>query len=408
MRDSGKDSQKRTEIVRDLDGILPEDVDRRKFLTATVGTVGTGLLAGCMGGGGGNTPTDGSGSNGSGNQGLIKNVNWRQPWKRTMSWAAAFIAQYNGFFTDFNVSSPNIEPGFGSPDTARRVGTGKAQVGHADSGSTLAGLAQGQKFTIAGASRQRTILGLTWRTDLIDGPKDIEGENVVLATPFAKATWPVVPQVLGVDGSKVETTYVKGGVEVGQISQGKAVAVWGGMNGQTAIYQQMGQDASLNTRAFNTFSDVIGYMWFVNNDWLANESNSVEYLSRLLSGYSKAVKWTVVNPEETIKIMVEDINPSLAANTDRVLRDRMKVNIGINLHGFIKGGGGFLDYEDAMMQQAFDVFGQALVENPDDVPAVDKVVDRRALDKAELATLSSDEWNKATEWAQPIWGWFEK
>lgn len=420
MRKSSKESREQKQMIRDLDGILPEGVGRRKFLAATIGTLSTGLLAGCTGDGEG-SPTDSSGGDdqdgqqnvgsddqNSGDDSLIKNVQWRQPWKRTMAWTPAFIAQHKGFFTDANISNPNIEPGFGSPDTARRVGTDKAEVGHADTGSMTASLAEGMNFKVIAASRQKTILALTWRNDKMESPEDLEGKSVVLGTPFAETTWPVVPDVLGLNDDNIEKNYASQGASVSMVAEGEADAVWMGANGGTAIHRQFeDRDADVTTTPMNNWVDVSGYGFFVNGDWLENESDSVEYLSRLLSGYSKALKWSVTHPEESLELTYDQINPSLATNSDQVNKAHMQVNTGIALSQFIKDGGGILDFEDEMMQQAMDTFGNALVDDSSSIPAYEDIVDRRALDEAELATLSNDEWNKAVEWAQPVWDWWD-
>jgi NitT/TauT family transport system substrate-binding protein len=339
---------------------------------------------------------------------MIKNVKWRQPWKRTMAWVPAFIAQDRGFFTDMKISNPNIEPGFGSPDTARRVGTNKAAVGHADTGSMTAALGEGMDFSIVGASRQRTILALTWRNDRMDSPSDLEGKTVVLGTPFAEATWPAVPDVLGLDPDAITTNFASQGASVSQVSEGGADAVWMGANGGTAIHRQFEKkDSDVTTTPMNNWVDVAGYGFLVSNTWVEEESDSIEYLSRLLSGYSKALKWTVTHPDESLQLTYNEINPALKTNSDQVNEGHMAVNIAITLSEFIADGGGLLDFDDEMMQTAMDTFGNALMDDPDSVPAYDDVVDRRALDEAELATFSQDEWNKATEWAQPIWDWWK-
>lgn len=415
MRSDDKESDEQKQVLRELDGILPEDVDRRKFLTTTVGTLGLGTLAGCTGGGGdggdggdsGTTATQSSDQS-SGQNNLIKNLTWRQPWKRTMAWVPAFIAQHKGFFTDENISNPNIEPGFGSPDTARRVGTNKAAVGHADTGSMTAALGQGMDFSIVGASRQRTILGLTWRNDRMDSPSDLEGKTVVLGTPFAEATWAVVPDVLDLDPDAITTKFASQGASVSQVVEGDADAVWFGANGGTAIHRQFeDKDVDITTTPMNNWVDVSGYGFLVSNTWLEEESDSIEYLSRLLSGYSKALKWSVTHPDESLELTYNEINPALQSNSDQVNEGHMAVNIAITLSDFIGDGGGLLDFADENMQLAMDTFGNSLMDDPDSVPAYDDVVDRRPLEEAELATLSSDEWNKATEWAQPIWDWWE-
>jgi NitT/TauT family transport system substrate-binding protein len=339
---------------------------------------------------------------------MIKNVTWRQPWKRTMAWVPAFTAQRRGFFTEENISNPNIEPGSGSPDTARRVGTNKAAVGHADTGSMTAALGQGMDFSVVAASRQRMILALTWRNDRMESPSDLEGKTVVLGTPFAEATWAVVPAVLDLDPGAITTKFASQGASVSQVSEGGADAVWMGANGGTAIHRQFeDKDADVTTTPMNNWVDISGYGFIISNTWMKEESNSVEYLSRLLTGYSKALKWSVTHPEETLQLTYNEINPALQTNSDQVNQGHMSVNIAITLSEFIKGGGGILDFEDEMMQTAMDTFGNTLMDNPDSVPAYDDVIDRRALDEAELATLSNDEWNKATEWASPIWGWWK-
>jgi len=270
-----------------------------------------------------------------------------------------------------------------------------------------AALGQGMDFSVVAASRQRTILALTWRNDRMESPSDLEGKTVVLGTPFAEATWPVVPSVLDLDPSAITTNFASQGASVSQVAEGEADAVWMGANGGTAIHRQFeDKDSDVTTTPMNNWVDVSGYGFMVSNTWLEEESDSVEYLARLLTGYSKALKWSVTHPEESLQLTYDEINPALQTNSDQVNRGHMSVNIAITLSEFINGGGGILDFEDEMMQTAMDTFSNALMDDPDSVPAYDEVVDRRALDEADLATFSNDEWNKATEWASPIWGWW--
>lgn len=406
MPDESLETEEQVQVVRDVDGILPEGIDRRNFIAGTVGTLAMGSLAGCTGNGdSGGTPTE---TSGDGEDNMIKNITWRQPWRRTMPWTPAFIGQHQGFYTDANISNPNIEPGFGSPDTARRVGTGSAEVGHADTGSMTAGLAEGHEFTIVGASRQRTVLGLTWREDRMSGPEDLEGKTVVQGTPFARATWPVVPSVLDLDPDAISTTYASQGAGVSQVVQGDADALWTSVNGAMPVHEAMqDSDTSVTSTPMNNWVDVAGYGFFVNTEWLENESDSIEYLSRLLSAYSRTLKWVAVNPDEAIELAFNEVNPGLAAQSEFVMEGMMKVNVCVILSEFIENGGGILDFDPEMMQTAMDTFGEALAEDPSTIPAYDDVVDKRPVDEAELSTFSSDEWNQAAEWAQPVWDWFE-
>jgi NitT/TauT family transport system substrate-binding protein len=218
----------------------------------------------------------------------------------------------------------------------------------------------------------------------------------------------VVPDVLDLDPDAITTKFASQGASVSQVAEGEADAVWMGANGGTAIHRQFeDKDGGVTTTPMNNWVDVSGYGFMVSNTWLKEESDSIEYLSRLLSGYSKALKWSVTHPDESLQLTYDEINPSLKTNSDQVNEGHMAVNIAITLSDVVEDGGGLLDFADENMQTAMDTFGNALMDDPDSVPAYDDVVDRRPLEDADLATLSNDEWNKATEWAQPIWDWWE-
>ena len=412
---SEDDTDEKQEILQKLDATLPANIGRRNFLRTTSAALVTGGLAGCSGNGNGNDNGNGNGNgndngNGNGDEGnLDQEATWRQPWIATMAWPTAHIAEQEEYFSDQGITAPTVENGEGSPDTARRVGTGEADVGISEVGSVMSGMSEGSNATIVGMARNRSLLSFTYRDDRMDSYEDLEGSKVALGSPFAHTTWPVVPDILGLDPEEIETEPVDLGVAVGQISDGSADAMYSGMIAQVPLHQQAEEgelDTDVTTVALNKHADLVGFPFIAYDDWLADSANH-EYLIRVMEGYSEALKWALMNPEGVLDLMKNDINQELQAQDDQELKNQYRVKMAITVSSFIQDGGGLMDWNPDALQESFDVFGNALFDDESAVPAYDDVVDRSFIEEADLATLSSDEWDQVYEWAQPIITWFE-
>lgn len=405
-------SETDTEIKREtrkLDGHLPEGIDRRKFLTGTITTLVGGAFAGCAsdsgqsdgesgGDGGSGTPMAG----GSGDSDtIVKNVVWRMNWSAQTNYTPSFISPFRGVYADQGISAPQIQPGFGAPDTARRVGTGEAQVGISNVPPEVNGLDQGFNFGMIGATTQNEAWGMHYRTDRVDGVQDIGGKTVLLASPNAEFMWDVMLNVVDAPLGEAETQFSAQSGAPALLAQGEVDAVVNTLN-RVPVYKRQVQERNSNADVQSTMiashADTVGFNLIANTNWIADEDQSVEYLSRLLAGWSEATKWTYLHPEEALDIMRNDVNPELQSAPRDLQLDVMRSGItALNLTEDVRDQGpGYLDQEklDGWLSNVAQVLEV-------DAPSAEDTGIWEVQENAELASFSSDEWSNVQEFSQP-------
>lgn len=403
------DTENVKEELRTLDGILPESIDRRTFFKGSLATLSGGLLtglAGCTGGGGGGEPEtvvrtvvrertvvqEGDGIM------QKRNIIWRQPWKAEPAWAPAFIADLRGYWLDAGVAPPTVLEGFGSPDTARRVGTGVEPIGHSSISTVVPGLAQGYNLTFVGMTKQRSILGLVYRPDLTEDPTNLNGKRVGLDEGIGQSTWPLWPSLHEMDESTIETTGGTGEVLATQLGRGNVDAVWTTLDDVGPYQNAAPSGVTIEAEALYKHLQVPGYPLFVNTNWYNNQSDGVEYMSRLLEGYSEAMKWWLLNPGEMIDLLRNDINESLQTVERDQLLEFQRFNIA-NAISEVTQEKGLAALDEAVAANAITELGPHLTDNPANLPDPADIIDTEPTDTADLATLSSDELSQVEEFA---------
>ncbi|QLG49995.1 ABC transporter substrate-binding protein [Natrinema halophilum] len=380
MSGDGKSLRRITSV---LDDTLPESIDRRSFLQASAAGLVTGTLAGCLGNDGGSGPE-------------TSDTILRQPWDATPTWAFAHVGLQKGHWDDAGVTPPNVKTGENSPDTARRVGTGEEAMGHGDWASTTSGLAEGYNLQMFGNSRNRQILTFFYVKDQLAGEDDLENANVALASPFAEVTWPVYPSVVGVNPDDVGSAeFAEQEVVTGLLESGEVNAVWGSLQ-QLAVYQRQ-LDLEFGVSPLGTHADIYGYPFFANGEWISDDEN-VDYAVGVLEGYSKAQRWCMLNPDETLDILINEVNTALQAQERAQLEDELKVAVTLSMGEEVKQNG-LGSITAGKTQETLDVVGDALVDNPGDLPSGEDLVLADIQDQAELATFDDDEYSQVKDYA---------
>lgn len=394
-----KDKQATKDEIRQLDGILPEGIDRRKFLAGSVASL-FGGLAGCAGGEGdqgGNatgqnqTTTDQQ----SDEEKIIKNTIFRNAWKAEPHYSVAYMAVQQGYWADENIAPPNVRAGFGSDDTAKRVGNGREMFGFASFGAQVPALGQGLDLKLFGTGRAMTQLALIYRKDRMNSGTDLANKTVITQDPYGRSIWPLFADTVDAPDS-VKTKYAEEAAAAALLNKGEGDAVWGFFADLGSFEENV--DAELGVEPLYNHLPIVGYPLITYGPWL-EKSNNKEYTARLLEGYSHAGKWTVLHPEETVEIMKNEVNTALQATEDSVLMDTLKAGVGaVNLsEGVQNNGFAYLDQE--VLATSLDSVGEAL--DVGNLPSAEEVGAWDIQEQAELAQFSSDEWNQVKEWAQP-------
>jgi hypothetical protein len=391
-------------IVRELDGVLPGEIDRRKFLRGAVGATSAAMLAGCTGGdAGGQETTTGAFSDDT-------EAVFTTPWKKEPSWGAAHVAEGRGYWEDAEV--PNIDGamGNGSDTESQNIGVGNKPMGIASLTTALGFIPETEDtealdMRIMALARGRPLLSLIWRRDQMDSRTDLAGKNVLLASGFAAASWPVYPQLAGVDQSEVNTESSTEEVGPAKLANNEVQAVWGSIDLLPAYESEV--DAELGVTPLTAFGPFYGFPLWVNGSWFDDKENNVEFMSRVITGYFRALKWILLNQNEYLTYLQNEVNPNLQTWTQEELEGQHSVLCAQAVTLDMKDRGlGYFTEEG--VQFSVENAGPALVDNHEALPPASDLVDTRALEQSETVTFTDDEWNTLAETAGQIWDLFEQ
>lgn len=409
--------------LRAIEGVLPERLDRRRFLeTAVTGTMLG--IAGCTGGGGdGEQLQGGNGSGGNGGGGgnsgggssggsnnssggqsslLGNEMPFRLPVEPGPNYVTAYAANYEGFWKDAGIVPPVPEGGNGSGDTAKRIATNVNHVGHSAVTPQVAGLAR-QNFNILqfGTAKARTQAGLIHRKDAISdpySPEAIRGANVAAADGLDKQMWQLYLD--GIGAENIEISYIDTSAAATLLQKGKIDAIWDSINDFAELQEQL--DAELGFGSMYNVHPLAGYYLIVNSNWY-NNNNMTDWTRRLMEGYSAAGHWALTNREAAMDILTNQVPELKTLGTDRLLRALAAGVAATNLTpGVKKNGFGYLDPE--IQKSTFQTISQIIdVETP----SADKIRLTDVTEQVELTKFSNSEWSDLQSFAEPFGSLFQ-
>lgn len=393
-RDTGKAKES---IINELDATLPGEIDRRTFLHGSAGMMGAMMFAGCA--------SDGNGASNNSPNGS-KTV-FTTPWKKEPSWGHAHIAEGKGYWEDAGVTNIDGVAGNGSDTESQNIGVGNKPMGIASLTTAVKFLPETEEteqlnMTMMGLVRGRPLLSFIWRKDRINGRDDIEGKNILLSSGFAAASWPVYPELTGVDASAVNTESAGENVSAAQLASGEVQGIWGSIDLLPDYQEQV--DADLGVAPLTAFGPFYGFPLWVNDNWFENKSNNVEFMSQVLTGYFKAMKWGLLNQDAYLNYLKNEVNTNLQTWTDEELKGQHRVNCAQAITLEMKENGlGYFTEEG--MQFTLDNAGPALVDA--ELRGATELTDKRAWEQSEKVTFTDSEWDQLAETAGSIWGHFE-
>lgn len=434
------------QIIGELDDTLPRGVDRRKFLHGSLGVIGSAMFAGCMGNDGGNgnggNGGNGNGNGGNGNGGNGGNGNgngsneegndsgagndsgnggggsfqddteitFTTPWNAEPTHGTAHIAELEGYWEDEGVPGIDGAAGNGSDTESQNIGVGNKEMGIA-SFATAVSVWPGDEdidalnMSLVGMAKARPLLSLIWRTDEFEDETDIAGKNIMLASGFAAATWSMYPELIDADDSEVSTE--EAGEETGPpaLANNDVQAIWGSIDLLPAYEAET--DVELGVTPLTSFGAIPGFPIWVNNEWYENKEDNVEFVSSILTGYYKALKWVLTNEDDYLQLMQDEVNTNLQTWTDEELTGQYQAFSAqaVNLEWGEEGIGHFTQEG---VQTGLDAAGPALLDDPDIVPDASEMVIMEPHEAAETVEFSDDEWDQLAETAGRYWDIFEE
>ncbi|MFB6188170.1 MAG: ABC transporter substrate-binding protein [Halobacteriaceae archaeon] len=326
------------EGVKELDQVLPNGIDRRRFLEGSV----TGMLlsvAGCtgLGGGGGNQNTT---------QNLIgPKLDFRLPVNPSPNYVPPFAAKARGYWEEAGITPPNIQGGNGSADTAKRIANGVNKIGHSAATPQVAGLAR-QDYNILqfGTAKAMTQAGLFYRKKAISNPYDpsqLRGKTLTATDGLDKQMWQLF--LSGIGASKdIEIQYVDTSAAASLLKKGELDGIWDSIDDFAALDAQL-DSVDLGFAPLWNVEPLGGYYLIVHSKWY-NENNRKEYITKLLEGYSKAGHWCLTNREAAMDLLTNQV-PELKTLGKQELIRSMAAGLAATNHtkGVKENGFGYLN-----------------------------------------------------------------
>jgi NitT/TauT family transport system substrate-binding protein len=205
-----------------------------------------------------------------------------------------FMAQAKGYYREAKLDV-DIQRGFGSGDTAKRVGTGTADFGIADAASVIAGRAGGLKIKQIASIFDKSADAIFFLDGgPIKGPKDLEGHKLgATAGETTLNLMPVFAANAGFDSAKVEIVNIAASAKYASLVAKSVDAIVGFTNEEPAI-RNVAAKANLTLKRF-LFSDYgvdyysIGII--ASDETLAKRGDMVKrFLAATLRGYADTIK----------------------------------------------------------------------------------------------------------------------
>jgi hypothetical protein len=260
-------------------------------------------------------------------------------------------------------------------------------------------------MSIVGLARGRPLLSLIWRTDMMDDRTDIEGKTILAASGFAAETIKLYPGLVGVNPDNV--TFENSGEEGAppKLARGDIAAVWGSID-MFPVYQEE-IDAEIQATPLTAFGGFPGWPIWVNNAWYDRLDDGPEFVSRVLEGYFRAMKWGLLNQSDYLDYLKNNVNPNLLSWTEAELTEQHSVNCAQAVTLDMKNEGlGY--YTEEGVQTVLDAAGQALLDDPSTLPSASELIISEPWENTKKVTFTDDEWNTLADTAGGIWDLFEE
>jgi NitT/TauT family transport system substrate-binding protein len=208
-----------------------------------------------------------------------------------------FAAKEQGFYKDAGLDV-DIQRGFGSGDTAKRVATGTADIGIADAGSVIVGRSNGLKIKLVASLYEKSPDVIFFiENNGIAKPKDLEGRTIgATAGEAGEKLIPVFAAKAGFDANKLSVVNIAPSAKYASLVAKTVDSIVGFINEEPPI-KAAAQKTGLQVAHF-TFSDHgIDYYSLgiiASDDTVAKRPDVVK---RFVAATMKGYAWAFKNPQ---------------------------------------------------------------------------------------------------------------
>lgn len=230
--------------------------------------------------------------------------------------AGFYVAQEKGFYQENNLDV-TIQRGYGSGDTAKRVGAGQAEFGFSDTPAVMLARVRGIQLKLIGMIHDKsmhTIIVL--KGSGITKPKDLEGRTIGSPEQNAvKLLFPAFASATGIDPNKVQWVNMTPAATAPSVISGR---VDGGGFYATEIptvragAKKVGKD--IHVIFYSKYGIDVYSNGLITTDKMIKEKPDL--VRRFVHATMKGVAWAIEHPEEATDIFVK-VNPATSRNLAR-------------------------------------------------------------------------------------------
>lgn len=268
--------------------------------------------------------------------------------------APHFASLKQGFFKDEGLEV-EIERGRGSLESVQKVAMGKAQFGHADTGTLISARAKGamvREVAMIHAKALQGVLSLT--RSGINTPKDLEGKT--LGGPLTTSTWTMFPgfaRMAGFDMKKVnhipmDAAATKPSLMAGKIDGVTTFSIV--MPAFVKAAKEIGQEVK-----FMFYADY-GMDIYNNGIVAADETiaKNPDLVQKFVRASAKGFAWSIENPQKAIDDFLE-LNPILSRD---IATEEFKLMID-HLYDGLSEKNGIMVMDENKMRKTIDIVKEA-------------------------------------------------
>jgi NitT/TauT family transport system substrate-binding protein len=253
----------------------------------------------------------------------MKKVSFTLPWVPEGPNLIAYVAKANGYWAEEGLDV-EIARGTGSTVAAQAIGAGRFDYGIAAASAGLQQAAKGLPIVQVATMSYDVMMGMVVLADSpIHKPADIMGRK--LASTAASGDYPfwgAYAHAAGIDESKVQHSTVDNNVRQRLLTEKQVDGITGFATSMLPVYVAQG----VNVRTF-LYSQV-GIVFYGNTimtqkDRAASDPRTTQ---GIVNGLMKAQKYTLLNPDEALKIFGRLV-PEAALS--RTAQEQARVGLGM-------------------------------------------------------------------------------
>lgn len=243
------------------------------------------------------------------------------PWIPHGGYAFLFAANKLGYWKNRGLDV-QIDRGFGSGETCKRVALGEYDYGLADFATMVKLADDGLPLTCIGMVSHVSQLGiLSLKESNIVKPQDLEGKTMGTTAGSADyALWPGFVAATGIDASKVKVNIVGPELRLRLLTEKQIDAIGSVYGSDAPIFLARGTPYNLMLHAkygLEMYSNAI----IVNKDRVSKDPAQCQ---ALVDGAMEGLKYSFLEPEKTT-----DIHLDMVKEYDKASSDRKFVNYGV-------------------------------------------------------------------------------